>query len=910
MKQIYTKHLRYLVPVAAMFAVAACAKDSLIDPTQKGNALRFEVSRSGGWNTPQQQMAGNGGAPMSVIALQGDTPDDTLFLHVSSAPSAMDGQASSQVVTRGVPVDESTIENFGVYGYTYTGEWDTASDRSLYVREEAEKARDWTLFTSWPGSKFNIRFFAYTPELHNFVFDENSQTIQCHIAPEAENQEDLLVARTEGMAGNANAPVPIGFSHAMTALKFVAGEDMKSGYIHKISISGVCGSGVYDFATNDWTSVEGSQTYTYEVPIGSMEMVGDSTNAPLTPLEATFMMLPQTLPEGATIEVIYFNAATNLIQHTLTASIAGTQWEKGQTVTYRLSTSSVVAVPDIAVEEWLEDFTYLGGTQEYSLHSYTYGTSVEGTASFPTRWIAEFSTDDGLTWTTQKPEWLTDFTCEDYGGAPYFKYTATVAPQQGVTSNPHDDALRTAAPVAGTYDLSTKGGTTAQNTANCYIINAPGRYQLPIVFGNAIKNGVENKAAYTRPAGVTATNDWFYSYEPSRMSTPYIIEDLPNRTISGAKLVWQDVKDLVTNISVSQDSKQLFFEVGASTIKQGNAVIAVLDGENKIMWSWHIWVTDYVPGLPATLVTDDGRDKVVTDYQNVQHTMMPINIGWCYDDSVEYPERSVKVRFVQTGVGNNAGTSEVYTITQSGYAPATLGRNTYYQWGRKDPMRPADKDGTLGMRTAFIKCYGDNGEVLADPTSTSSRPTLAGNVSFMTQNPETFVTAFLSPYYWNATSTTSSPIENVDARIKTIYDPSPVGYQVPNLYDFSFMVPADVDYDGGDYSSYHTHSTRFSEAPVAGSFDNGLYFYCDGKNRTGPCIFFPATGMIDIDTESGTSTPTIFWRNWHSYSLTNMVNRSGYRIYAYSHQQIVFSVCDLVLMTPYSAMPVRPVREQ
>ena len=48
------------------------------------------------------------------------------------------------------------------------------------------------------------------------------------------------------------------------------------------------------------------------------------------------------------------------------------------------------------------------------------------------------------------------------------------------------------------------------------------------------------------------------------------------------------------------------FDVDHSTIRQGNAVVAVLDASGMIMWSWHIWVTDYVPG--------DGLKKV-TNYQ-------------------------------------------------------------------------------------------------------------------------------------------------------------------------------------------------------------------------------------------------------------------------------------------------------
>ena len=40
------------------------------------------------------------------------------------------------------------------------------------------------------------------------------------------------------------------------------------------------------------------------------------------------------------------------------------------------------------------------------------------------------------------------------------------------------------------------GEKTKQNTANCYVIRKPGKYKFPIVYGNAIKNGEDNKEAY------------------------------------------------------------------------------------------------------------------------------------------------------------------------------------------------------------------------------------------------------------------------------------------------------------------------------------------------------------------------------------------------------------------------------
>ena len=47
------------------------------------------------------------------------------------------------------------------------------------------------------------------------------------------------------------------------------------------------------------------------------------------------MMLPQTLPAGATVEVVFTNASG--VDRTLSASIAGSEWKMGTTVTYKLS---------------------------------------------------------------------------------------------------------------------------------------------------------------------------------------------------------------------------------------------------------------------------------------------------------------------------------------------------------------------------------------------------------------------------------------------------------------------------------------------------------------------------------------------------------------------------------------------
>ena len=54
--------------------------------------------------------------------------------------------------------------------------------------------------------------------------------------------------------------------------------------------------------------------------------------------EATFMMLPQTLPTGAKVKVVFHSNVTGE-ERTLEAIIGGMEWPQGQTVTYKLSIS-------------------------------------------------------------------------------------------------------------------------------------------------------------------------------------------------------------------------------------------------------------------------------------------------------------------------------------------------------------------------------------------------------------------------------------------------------------------------------------------------------------------------------------------------------------------------------------------
>lgn len=120
------------------------------------------------------------------------------------------------------------------------------------------------------------------------------------------------------------------------------------------------------------------------------------------------------------------------------------------------------------------------------------------------------------------------------------------------------DFTTAAPPVYGTDVAGTDLSDAAKAPANCYIVSAPGQYKFPAMRGNGgeyVKGG------------------------------------------ASAEVLWESYGTSMTPKAGSLISKAEFkdnyvaFEV-PNGFGGGNAVIAVRDSKEKILWSWHIWLTD------------------------------------------------------------------------------------------------------------------------------------------------------------------------------------------------------------------------------------------------------------------------------------------------------------------------------
>ena len=489
----------------------------------------------------------------------------------------------------------------------------------------------------------------------------------------------------------------------------------------------------------------------------------------------------------------------------------------------------VDGTPVLEVADKVIEFGYTGDTKPYRVSSYVDLGDDAGT-KVPVAWTAEFSIDEGKNWTTSKPAWLTQFTDTHAGSTTPASFDARITATDKTTYSAPRAALQAATPV-NNFDLSMT--RTQRNTANCYLVNASGTYTLPLVYGNAIKNGGPNTAAYTSTKSGTNILTGFVNHLGDAISEPYIYDN-PGCTPADACLVWQDAEGLVQNVSLTADKQNISFEVPKATIRQGNAIVAVRDASGMIMWSWHIWVTDYRLGSDL---------RAVTNFQSVRYYFMPVNLGWCDGDTTDHAGRNIWVKLTQA----ETGLSKVFTLDQLAQTIIGFGNNPYYQWGRKDPMLPGVYQAN-GTSTADKGCYTESDKPEYAFNTTSMNSSL---INEYIQNPHCYnANSGMDGVYYNLWSADNTLTTVNDERVvKTVYDPSPVGYCIPPSAAFTGFLYNGSSIINSNGIGYGTQINSTCQSSAEYSADRGFYFYCNKMNGegvfdpNGGTIFFPASGF-------------------------------------------------------------------
>ena len=640
----------------------------------------------------------------------------------------------------------------------------------------------------WPSSSYRLAFYAYYPYgEENFTLTSTASTVgsptYSYTVPSViSRQVDIMTAQVTDHAGGAQMSLALPFRHRCSAVKVSYTNDSPDAVtVRSITLSGIKHSGTLKDDT--WTL--SSPTSSFSLTLNRNVAAGSTSD--LTGTSDILLMLPQTLPAGAQMTVTMSDGTE------YTADISGVTWTAGNTYTY---TISVAGSYDFRLNvTGPSEYTHSGGTQSYSIQSYKENA---GGVKRNVAWTAQYSTDGGTTWTSTKPSWLTAVTASGAGGTSATTYSAAVAAQTSSTATQSGSDILKAASSVTDYDLSlhdVQGNATGMTTANCYMIHAPGTYRIPLVYGNAIKNGSVNTQSFN-PTGTSGTYFLkpFLNHAETGITAPWISKSTGGTggnkgmgiSVNGASLIWQDVNGLIKNGSLSIDGNYLCFEITPDAIAEGNAVIAATKS-GTVVWSWHIWVTPERFNNLTTVATGSHT-----------YTVTPVNLGWVATGNVTttgYAGREVMVKISQS---ESDGLNRTFTIRQLEnitVTPSKGGYNTYYQWGRKDPEIPAANM----TSTTDHAAYNISG-------SSVSKVYSAATVSLGTtiQNPLThyYNSSNYGPYstaqynLWDATKASTGVGTN--ATVKTIYDPCPPGFCVPtaNLYSYFASNSGSATWDG------------------------------------------------------------------------------------------------------------------
>ena len=262
-----------------------------------------------------------------------------------------------------------------------------------------------------------------------------------------------------------------------------------------------------------------------------------------------------------------------------------------------------------------------------------------------------------------------------------------------------------------------------------------------------------------------------------------------------------------------------FIRIRVRSDMRGNALVAIRKTSsptlNDILWSWHLWITDYDPYVQWTRVS--GTYVYAVPGGEIHR----------YADKAGEPLWNTAAYADAFIMDRNLGAR---AAVPGGESDASSAFGCFYQFGRKDPF-PAD--GTVTS-------------IGADMTGAPGEGTIKRNIRYSIHHPETFINGSNNNWttyetegailgrqnaYWNDPGRDAHSDDPSEAAFdyceagKSVYDPCPYGWRVPAMKV---------------WSGFSTATVHWETAPV-----KALYYYPEGYDPSAPkgSLFFPSAGF-------------------------------------------------------------------
>ncbi|MFR9620998.1 MAG: hypothetical protein SNH63_07260 [Rikenellaceae bacterium] len=403
------------------------------------------------------------------------------------------------------------------------------------------------------------------------------------------------------------------------------------------------------------------------------------------------------------------------------------------------------------------------------------------------------------------------------------------------------------------------GDYTTRKSSNCYILN-PGTSEM----------------VYYIPVSPRINEYWGSSYadvSDNCISDADIVNWEEDSSNYNFELLWYDnANNPYSSTSSSLDANQLAIEkvevdgiaslkvtLGAGFDNVGNILVAIKKSDT-ILWSWHLWITDYNPYDHELTATAAGAYAL----ENGTGSLHRYD-GSVWEDGGIYADKYIMDR--------NIGARSVDPTTTDGFL--------YYQFGRKDPFPYTGNAKTAaGVISNFTTASGS-----VAMTTAVYKPTVYYTASANWCNEYTS-----ESYLWNdqyiPKATTSTG--------KSIFDPSPYGFRLP-IYAV-----------WGNF----TIINFLANGKTANAAGYGFYYQYNGTDHKE--LYYPACGYIPSNNgtfvEIGNNTAP--WGLLGSFSSTPESLSRGYLLYAGNSYASLFPPTTQAAFNRASGTSIRSIEDE
>lgn len=621
-------------------------------------------------------------AALSALALAACVNDETIEMNPGNAVAF---RPSTENSTRATVTTSNTIQDFKVWGYYKKN--DNADYTSFMEEQVVNKAGDEWVYSPvrfWPTTG-EVDFYSVSPaDVTTNITKDAQQILDYTVNTDPSKQIDLLyAANMECTNSNSSKGVPVNFRHALSQVVFKAKTINPNIQVDIESISlWVMGKGTFTFPKKTTTAINKSNTYE---DAAEEERFGKWT--PSTAYEdmksySTNLAAPITVPtNGTAVNVTSTDNSTALLllpQVLAANNVTVPGYDQPMPVAPTMSISC--RIYNVSGEDKVQVWGWNDGFRDINNIPFE-GTWQQGRKyTYTLIFGEEMRNFEKVNFTTSVDEFQ----------SPLNENTNIQDPLEGIDMNQNE--------VYG-------GG-------NCFVIPKSDTETIRYYF-DPTKEGQTND-----PIGTTVT---------------------PIDHARKAMLMDENTEGMLTDIAYYSEEQKIGFNIEKG--KTGNAIVAITDGLDNVLWSWHIWVVDDNTFMTETkqgefmdrnlgaiskATADGNHNDWGVFYQYGRHTPALVYSTGSYGLYVsDYAEvLPISHKFVKNNASNRYWIGTLYDdkadelwseANQARYSPAPKGwklastqeLTTYFENAKRNGKFKVVKEG-VNIRHTIVE--GDNDE--------------------------------------------------------------------------------------------------------------------------------------------------------------------------------------------------------